>query len=386
MAQAKYYVLLFLVCLIWGATPASGKFTVDAFSPLMITGMRFALIALVLFAWLFLTRDKKSLRPPKDVLIVTFFMGVMGILVHNGLLFTGLNYTTATNTALIESIGPTATTLLAFLFLGERLNPLGWVGIAVSCVGALTIVTKGSISVLINLSFNIGDILILICEVAWSCYVVISWRIHGRLGTIGVTAWSGLFGSLLCFAVGGVTGTLHVYEVGTKALLGFAYLVIFSGIFAFVAWNFAVQQVGASKAGVFVYIVPLTGGLFGVLLLGEPLHYSQLVGAALILSGVVVTVKAKVKIREEKKAESGSASEEKDLLKKFPELAEAHNAKLAADGVTLTKLHGEKAAEMSAIAAIMAEDVASAEYEPVAAKPVVSDEVKSEPEPEKAQS
>ena len=243
MAQAKYYVLLFLVCLIWGATPASGKFTVDAFSPLMITGMRFALIALVLFTWLFLTRDKKSLRPPKDVLIVTFFMGVMGILVHNGLLFTGLNYTTATNTALIESIGPTATTLLAFLFLGERLNPLGWVGIAVSCVGALTIVTKGSISVLINLSFNIGDILILICEVAWSCYVVISWRIHGRLGTIGVTAWSGLFGSLLCFAVGGVTGTLHVYEVGTKALLGFAYLVIFSGIFAFVAWNFAVQQV-----------------------------------------------------------------------------------------------------------------------------------------------
>ena len=377
MAQAKYYVLLFLVCLIWGATPASGKFTVEAFSPLMITGMRFALIALVLFAWLFLTHDKKSLRPPKDVLIVTFFMGVMGILVHNGLLFTGLNYTTATNTALIESIGPTATTLLAFLFLGERLNPLGWVGIAVSCVGALTIVTKGSISVLINLSFNIGDILILICEVAWSCYVVISWRIHGRLGTIGVTAWSGLFGSLLCFAVGGVTGTLHVYEVGTKALLG---------IFAFVAWNFAVQQVGASKAGVFVYIVPLTGGLFGVLLLGEPLHYSQLVGAALILSGVVVTVKAKVKIREEKKAETGSASEEKDLLKKFPELAEAHNAKLAADGVTLTKPHGDKAAEMSAIARIMAEDDASAEHEPVTAEPAASESAKVEPEPKKAQS
>ena len=123
-----------------------------------------------------------------------------------------------------------------------------------------------------------------------------------------------------------------------------------------------------------------------MLLLGEPLHYSQLVGAALILSGVVVTVKAKVKIREEKKAESGSASEEKDLLKKFPELVEAHNAKLAADGVTLTKPYGEKAAEMSAIAAIMAEDGASAEHEPVAAKPAISDEVKSEPEPEKAQS
>ena len=110
MAQAKYYVLLLVVCLIWGATPASGKFTVEAFSPLMITGMRFGIMASVLFLWLFLIRDKKSFRQSKDVLITLFAMGFMGILVHNGLLFTGLNYTTATNTALIESIGPTATT------------------------------------------------------------------------------------------------------------------------------------------------------------------------------------------------------------------------------------------------------------------------------------
>ena len=125
-------------------------------------------------------------------------------------------------------------------------------------MGALTIVTKGSLAVLLNLSFNIGDILILACEVAWSAYVVISWRIHGRLGTIAVTAWSGLFGSILCFSVGAATSSLHIYEVTNRALMGFGYLVVFSGIFAFVAWNYAVQQVGASKAGVFVYIVPLT--------------------------------------------------------------------------------------------------------------------------------
>ncbi len=335
MAQAKYYIMLLAVCLIWGATPASGKFTVEAFSPLMITGMRFAIIAFVLFTWLILTRDTKSLRPPRDVIIVTAAMGFLGILVHNGLLFTGLNYTTATNTALIESIGPTATTLLAFFFLGERLNIFGWIGIAISCAGAMCIVTKGSIDVLLNLSFNIGDVLILCCEVAWSSYVVVSWRIHGKVGTIAVTAWSGLFGSLMCFGVGLVTGSLHIYHVSTHALLGFAYLVIFSGIFAFVAWNYAVQKVGASKAGVFIYIVPLTGGLVGVLLLGEPIQAAQIIGAVLILSGVILTVRSKVQIREEKHAATGGASEEKDLLKKFPELAAHHNAKLARDGVKL---------------------------------------------------
>ena len=337
MAQAKYYLLLLSVCLIWGATPASGKFTVEAFSPLMITGMRFALVSAVLFLWLVLLRDKKSLKPERGVLVVCFFMGFMGMLVHNGLLFLGLNYTTATNTALIESIGPTATTVLAFIFLGERLNRFGWLGIFISCVGAVCIVAKGSLEVILNLSFNIGDVIILFAEIAWSAYVVISWQIHGRLGTIAVTAWSGLFGSLQCFAVGLVTGSLHVYTVTPQALMGFGYLVVFSGLFAFVAWNYAVQYVGASKAGVFVYLVPLTGGIVGVLFLGEPLHPAVIIGALLILSGVILTVRSKVQLQNQKQAQIAEATDGQghDLLKRFSDLAERHNANLAARGVSL---------------------------------------------------
>lgn len=337
MAQAKYYVLLLTVCLIWGATPASGKFTVEAFSPLMITGTRFAIVSAVLFLWLVLTRDKKSLKPERSVLTVCFFMGFMGMLVHNGLLFLGLSYTTATNTALIESIGPTATTVLAFIFLGERLNKFGWLGIFISCIGAVCIVAKGSLEVILNLSFNIGDVIVLFAEIAWSAYVVISWQIHGRLGTIAVTAWSGLFGSLQCYLVGAVTGTLHVYTVTPQALMGFAYLVVFSGLFAFVAWNYAVQYVGASKAGVFVYLVPLTGGIVGVVFLGEDLHPAVVIGAILILSGVVLTVRSKVQLHNAKQAQiaADTAGQGHDLLKRFSELAQHHNAKLAARGVPL---------------------------------------------------
>ena len=291
----------------------------------------------MLFLWLFILRDKKSLKPERGVLVVCFFMGFMGMLVHNGLLFLGLNYTTATNTALIESIGPTATTVLAFIFLGERLNRFGWLGIFISCVGAVCIVAKGSLEVILNLSFNIGDVIILFAEIAWSAYVVISWQIHGRLGTIAVTAWSGLFGSLQCFLVGLVTGSLHVYTVTPQALMGFSYLVIFSGLFAFVAWNYAVQYVGASKAGVFVYLVPLTGGIVGVVFLGEALHPAVVIGAILILSGVILTVRSKVQLQNQKQAQIAEATDGQghDLLKRFSDLAERHNANLAARGVEL---------------------------------------------------
>ena len=328
MAQAKYYLALVAVCLVWGATPACGKILSTSMSPLFITGLRFVLMAGILFSWLFITGQKKAFRPDKKFIPFLVFMGFMGITVHNGLLFTGLHYTTATNTALIESIGPTATTILAFLFVGERLSRRGWIGIFVSCCGALCIVTKGSFDVLINLRFNIGDILIVACEVAWSCYVILGWKAQkSRLSAIALTAWNGLFGGLLCFIIGFATGTLEVWQVNAQAIYGFLYLLLASGVFAFVAWNFAVAKVGASKAGVFVYLVPLTGAVIGVTFLGEEIFLSQIVGGLLIISGVIVTVRAKVQLKsEEQKAPE-------NLVERFPDLAEHYRAKASGKDV-----------------------------------------------------
>lgn len=322
MAQAKYYLALVAVCLVWGATPACGKILSTSMSPLLITGLRFVLTAAILFSWLFITGQKKAFKPEKRFIPFLIFMGFMGITVHNGLLFTGLHYTTATNTALIESIGPTATTILAFLFVGERLSRRGWIGIFISCCGALCIVTKGSLDVLINMGFNIGDLLIVACEVAWSCYVILGWKAQkSRLSATALTAWNGLFGGILCFLIGLATGTLEVWQINAEAIYGFLYLLLASGVFAFVTWNFAVAKVGASKAGVFVYLVPLTGAIIGVTFLGEEIFLSQIVGGLLIISGVVVTVRAKVQLKsEEKKAPE-------NLVERFPELAEHYRAK-----------------------------------------------------------
>lgn len=323
MDKAKYYVMLVGVTLIWGATPACGKILSTSLSPLLITGMRFAIISLVLTLWLVLSGQAKQLKLTRQMYLLMAAMGFVGITVHNGLLFTGLHFTTATNAALIESIGPTATTVLAFIFIGERLTKFGWLGIFVSCCGALCIVTKGSLDVLLNLKFNVGDILIVVCEVAWSYYIILGWKTQGRVKTAPLNAISGAFGAVFCFIAGAVTGTLEVYSWSYSAFYGFAYLTICSGLIAFIGWNWAVNKVGASKAGSFIYIVPLTGAIVGVLFLGETLHLSQVLGALLIIGGVTVTVRSKVSINAVKE-KAGSSD---NLLEKFPELkAEAHAA------------------------------------------------------------
>lgn len=322
MAHLKYYFLLLLTTIFWGATPACGKLLVDAMTPLLITGLRFLSISIMIFAFLFLTGRTKELKISKELFLLTLAMGFMGITVHNGLLFTGLHYTTATNTALIESIGPTATTLLAYLFIGERLTKFGLFGIFISCIGALCIVTKGSIDVLINLEFNIGDILILACEIAWSAYVIIGWRTNGKITSLSLTAWSTLFGSMLCLLVGFITNTLHFGNVNSMAVFGFSYLTLVSGLFCFISWNTAVSKVGASKAGSFVYLVPLTGAVLGITLLNEEVLLAQIIGGFLIILGVIITVRSKVSIKNKQHSD--------DVLKNFPELVKEHDNKIEA--------------------------------------------------------
>ena len=128
MAQAKYYVMLIVVAMIWGATPACGKILSTSLSPLLITGVRFACISVVLFIWIFISGQQRDLKMDKRTLGLMAAMGFVGITIHNGLLFTGLHFTTATNAALIESIGPTVTTVLAFIF-AAGLNYLGCLAI-----------------------------------------------------------------------------------------------------------------------------------------------------------------------------------------------------------------------------------------------------------------
>lgn len=112
--QFRYYLILFISCVIWGLTPICGRVLKDCMSPMLITGARFYLVALVLFSLIVLLEGKKvctfhvtTFCPAAD--------GVCRYLLHNSLLFEALRFTPASNAALIESIGPSITSTLAFL-------------------------------------------------------------------------------------------------------------------------------------------------------------------------------------------------------------------------------------------------------------------------------
>ena len=66
----------------------------------------------------------------------------------------GLQYSSITNCTLIAATGPAITALIATIFIHERLNFIQWIGIFISFIGVIFLITKGSIDVLLNFNFN----------------------------------------------------------------------------------------------------------------------------------------------------------------------------------------------------------------------------------------
>ena len=293
-SKSKAYLFLVMACFFWGATPLCGRILKDSLSPMLITGARFSLVSIILFTFLYLKGGLKSVKVSLHDFKLLFVMGALGIFLHNSLLFEGLKYTTASNAALIESIGPAVTSVCAFLFIGERLSKFGWIGIIISLFGAMFIVCKGSLTVITQFEFNIGEILVVICEILWSVYVVISYRLSPNINALSVTAYTALVGALLCFVFGALCNSLIVYKIELIDVVSFLVLSLFAGIVAFASWNYAISRVGASKGGIFVYLIPLFGAVLGFAVLGETLIKEEIIGALFVIAGMIISVRAKL--------------------------------------------------------------------------------------------
>ena len=75
-------------------------------------------------------------------------------------------------------------------------------------------------------------------------------------------------------------------------LLGVAYIAIFGSVIGFVFWSFGVGELGPSRAGQFVHLMPVFGAVLSFVFLGEPLSLAQVAGAAFVLSGIVLIERA----------------------------------------------------------------------------------------------
>ena len=214
----------------------------------------------------------------------------MGTAFHNAMQYVGLQYTTATNGLLLNTIIPIIVIVMSWLIFRQNLTPIQILGVGLSLSGVVSVIIHGDISVFSTLSFNVGDLWILGGISLWALYTLcLRWRpvelhpvaflyVIGLIGLIGITP----------FYLNELASGRHITPT-SKAYVVLLYTGAFPSVLAFVFWNYGVKQIGASKASLFLHLMPVFGSFLSIVFLDEQLYFFHLMGAMLIFSGIYLT-------------------------------------------------------------------------------------------------
>jgi drug/metabolite transporter (DMT)-like permease len=288
-------LLLFLTPVFWGGAFVAAKYVVPELHPVVAASVRFLLSFLFLFPVLMIWEGRKSLPALRDIPLL-MFLGLTGVFTYNVLFFYGLQTSQAADGALVVASSPVFTAIVAAIWLRERFCLGQLAGFALCLAGLLTIIAKGSPSVLLNREYNPGDLLLLGCAVSWALYSVGGKLVMQRISPLASTTYAVGFGALFLTVAAVPFGSREmVMGMSVSVVWGLLFLALFASGVAYVFWFSGVNKVGAGRSSVFVNFVPFWAAVAGVAMLGEHLALFHLVGAALTVGGayLVTTKKAK---------------------------------------------------------------------------------------------
>ncbi len=216
-------------------------------------------------------------------------IGGLGLSITQGLIYTGLNYTTAINAGLIIALMPIITMILARFMLHEPMGRWQAVGSAIAFVGMTVIIVAGDLETLLRRDLNLGELWIVLAAVCFAVYTVLLRRARFTLEPLPLLVV--LLGAATLAALPfNVWEILHDERTALDAggLLALTYTAIPGGALMYYFYNRSVEALGAGKAGVFLYLPPIFIAGLAYVLLGERLHLYHLAGAAVILAGVLL--------------------------------------------------------------------------------------------------
>lgn len=272
------------VLILWAASFILNEVALRSLAPLTVVAARWMVTALVLLAWLAwrgeTARFAAAVRTDgRGLLAVALF----GVPLLYGLQISGQARTTAMNTGLLANTVPVFTALLALIWLHQRLRWTGWAGIALALVGAW-VISAGGLRVQINQTTALGDLLVLLSSLAGALYFVLGSRWLRTYPPLLVTAAVAVLGAamLLPLALWTDTGSVWTWPAALAVLT----LGLGPGLLANLWWWETVTWLGAPRAAVYIYLIPLLTMLLAALLLHEQLTPAQVIGAALLLGGV----------------------------------------------------------------------------------------------------
>jgi len=286
----KYYAMLIVAMAFWGGSWVSAKITVAIAPPMTIGFFRF-FIASILFLALLLIIEPQSRRFfRRENLKLLFLVGLTGIFGYGVLFLTGMRFTTAAQGAIIAGFNPATVSIVAHFIHKERLSrKWQYAGFVFAFAGIIFVVGVQSI-LDFQIEYLIGNLIILGAMVTWGFYSSIGKEAMKTMTPLEVNTGGAMIGSIL-FGIGALNEQVWTLPalVDTVFWMNAVYLGVFVTFVGFLFYFIGVKELGATRAGGFINLVPVFGTLFSAIFMPEdPIYWTFGVGLLLVVCGISI--------------------------------------------------------------------------------------------------
>ena len=288
MSAARWSLIAALFTMfVWGVNFAFVKYVLDALGVgpfLFIRFVAMPLLAYLLLLLVFRSRVGRSV-PKREDLPRFVACALIGHTLHIGIVFWGMNLSTAFSSAVVLTSQPLFTLLILIVLGAERLRPSQVAGTVVAFVGIAVFLsdkfTRGVAHA------GLGDVLLLVAAACFSLYTVLARPLVARYGPLILLAYTLFIGApplLLLSAPSFLAADLS--KLTPMVWAGLFWSIALSSVLGWLVWAWVNHVRGIARTAALMYLPPPIAGVVAWLTLGEQFTWLKIAGAAVTMAGV----------------------------------------------------------------------------------------------------
>ena len=279
------HFLLTLTSIFWAFNTIAGRAAVGEVSPLLIVSLRWLFVSIILT---FLCRNQLKeiwtiLNQRIKWLII---MGLFGFTGFNSAYYIAAHDTIAINLGLVQGTMPAFIIIIAWVWLKDKINLTQFLGVLITFIAVLIVVSAGNLTILLNLELKKGDIVMIFACTLYAVYAV-GLRKKPQIGALPLLT----FFAYVAF-VGSLPGL--IYETysnqlilpGLKGCVILGVIIIFPSFLAQIFFMKGVEKIGPARSGLYTNLVPVFSSILAVFLLGESFQFYHFLSLSMIFAGI----------------------------------------------------------------------------------------------------
>ena len=266
-----------LVPVILGFGFVIAKPAMQYFPPYLLMGMRFTIPALILVWWFPL---------PKGLYFDLFKVSLIGSTLQYGLTYTGLNIIDASSAILLVQLEVPFGIIIAFFLLKEIPTIKNIVGLVIAFIGVFILTGAPNLE-----GKYIGVLLTISGAFTWALGAVMAKPLGKKIGAFALMTWLCVFsGPMLLFVSLIYDGNpmTYILSANTNSWLTVIFLGFFMQPIGYAAWYYVLKKYPVNKVMPVLLVLPVTGLLTSIFLLGEDPPKQVFLGGLVIISGVAL--------------------------------------------------------------------------------------------------